>query len=50
MMDKASMDKKLERIRNVIRACNKLKLKLKQWGAISLVYHVDSGIFSFLRL
>ena len=29
MMDKASMDKKLERIRNVIRACNKLKLKLK---------------------
>ena len=28
-MDKASMDKKLERIRNVIRACNKLKLKLK---------------------
>ena len=29
MMDKASMDKKLERIRNVIRACNKLNLKLK---------------------
>uniref|UniRef100_A0A6S8XKN6 Uncharacterized protein n=1 Tax=Chaetoceros debilis TaxID=122233 RepID=A0A6S8XKN6_9STRA len=28
MMEKGTMDKKLERIRNDIRACNKLKLKL----------------------